>query len=53
VLEETVNGRRFFNASAKPIPGSVNNGADVAKLTISPPRRVLIRGDVLLGGGHP
>lgn len=53
VLEETVNGRRFFNASTKPIPGSVDNGADAAKVTISPPRRVLIRGDVLLGGAHP
>ncbi|OLE22183.1 MAG: hypothetical protein AUG49_19960 [Catenulispora sp. 13_1_20CM_3_70_7] len=51
VLEETVNGRRFFNARTK--AGAVNaahNGADLAVGTISPPRRVLIRGDILLGG---
>jgi hypothetical protein len=52
VLEETVNGRRFFNATG-PHAGAVNgahNGADLAVGTISPPRRVLIRGDILLGG---
>jgi hypothetical protein len=48
VLEETVNGRRFFNAATK--PSAAHNGADLAAATISLPRRVLIRGDVLLGG---
>ncbi|HSL63452.1 MAG TPA: hypothetical protein VK874_02245, partial [Gaiellaceae bacterium] len=48
VLEETVNGRRFFNASAK--PSSAKNGGDLAAQTVSAPRRVLIRGDILLGG---
>jgi hypothetical protein len=51
VLEETVNGRRFFNARTKPAAvNAAHNGADLAVGTISPPRRVLIRGDVLLGG---
>jgi hypothetical protein len=50
VLEETVNGRRFFNAAAK--PSSAHNGADLAIDTVSAPRRVLIRGDILLGGGQ-
>ena len=53
ILEETVNGRRFFNNAARPIPSAVDNGADVARATISPPRRVMIRGDILLGGGQP
>ena len=48
VLEETVNGRRFFNASAK--PSNATNGGDLAAQTVSAPRRVLIRGDILLGG---
>jgi hypothetical protein len=48
VLEETVNGRRFFNAATR--PSSAHNGADLAVQTVSPPRRVLIRGDILLGG---
>jgi hypothetical protein len=50
VLEETVNGRRFFNASTK--ANDVNasqDGADLAVRTISAPRRVLLRGDILLG----
>jgi hypothetical protein len=51
VLEETVNGRRFFNAATK--PSSATNGADLARDTVSAPRRVLIRGDVLLGGVRP
>jgi hypothetical protein len=51
VLEETVNGRRFFNAATK--PSGALNGADLARETISPPRRVLIRGDILLGGTRP
>ena len=51
VLEETVNGRRFFNAAHATV--TADNGADVARQTISPPRRVLIRGDVLLGGAKP
>ncbi len=51
VLEETVNGRRFFNAAAR--PSAATNGADLARQTVSPPRRVLIRGDVLLGGAQP
>lgn len=51
VLEETVNGRRFFNARTKAAAvNAAHNGADLAVGTISPPRRVLIRGDVLLGG---
>jgi hypothetical protein len=48
VLEETVNGRRFFNAAT--VASNADNGADLAKRTVSSPRRVLIRGDVLLGG---
>lgn len=51
VLEETVNGRRFFNAAT--VPSNAANGADLARATISPPRRVLIRGDILLGGTRP
>lgn len=51
VLEETVNGRRFFNAATK--PSTASNGADLARETVSAPRRVLIRGDVLLGGVRP
>jgi hypothetical protein len=50
VLEETVNGRRFFNEAAK--HSNANNGADLAAQTFSAPRRVLIRGDILLGGGQ-
>jgi hypothetical protein len=48
VLEETVSGRRFFNAASR--PSSATNGADLAAQTVSAPRRVLIRGDVLLKG---
>jgi hypothetical protein len=51
VLEETVNGRRFFNAATR--PSAARNGADLARETVSAPRRVLIRGDVLLGGVQP
>jgi hypothetical protein len=51
VLEETVNGRRFFNARTR--ASGARNGADLARDTVSPPRRVLIRGDVLLGGVRP
>jgi hypothetical protein len=51
VLEETVNGRRFFNAATR--PSAADNGADLARETISVPRRVLIRGDILLGGVRP
>jgi hypothetical protein len=51
VLEETVNGRRFFNAAAR--PSTATNGGDLAHDTVSAPRRVLIRGDVLLGGARP
>ena len=51
VLEETVNGRRFFNARTRASAvNAAHNGADLAVGTISPPRRVLIRGDILLGG---
>jgi hypothetical protein len=46
VLEETLSGRRFFNAAAR--TSSADNGADLAAETVSPPRRVLIRGDLLL-----
>ena len=49
VLEETVNGRRFVNAGVTPA-ASARNGADLARLTVSPPRRVMIRGDLLLAG---
>jgi hypothetical protein len=48
VLEETVQGRRFFNAAGK--ASQAQNGADLAFDTVSAPRRVLIRGDLLLGG---
>jgi hypothetical protein len=51
VLEETVNGRRFFNAATR--PSAARNGADLARDTVSAPRRVLIRGDILLGGVRP
>lgn len=51
VLEETVNGRRFFNAATR--PSAARNGADLARETVSAPRRVLIRGDILLGGVRP
>jgi hypothetical protein len=51
VLEETVNGRRFFNAATR--PSAATNGADLAHDTVSAPRRVLIRGDVLLGVVRP
>jgi hypothetical protein len=54
VLEETVTGRRFLNASAAPAAAtSARNGADLASATVSPPRRVMIRGDVLLAGIAP
>ena len=46
MLEETLSGRRFFNAAAR--VSSADNGADLAAQTVSPPRRVLIRGDLLL-----
>ena len=49
VLEETVNGRRFFNEATRPATAA-RNGADVAKERVSQPRRVLMRGDILLGG---
>ena len=52
VLEETVSGRRFVNAGAIPA-SSARNGADLAKQTVSPPRRVMIRGDRLLAGLAP
>ena len=48
VLEETVTGRRFFNAGTQ--PSAATNGADLAAQTVSAPRRVLIRGDILLPG---
>ena len=54
VLEETVTGRRFLNTSAAPAAAtSARNGADLASATVSPPRRVLIRGDILLAGITP
>ena len=50
VLEETVNGRRFFNA-ADQRPSSGDTTAPTSpRDTVSAPRRVLIRGDILLGG---
>jgi hypothetical protein len=52
VLEETVSGRRFVNAGVKPAL-SARNGADLANETVSPPRRVMIRGDKLLAGLAP
>lgn len=51
VLEETVKGRRFFNE--RTTASNARNGADVARDTVSAPRRVLIRGDILLGGIRP
>jgi hypothetical protein len=54
VLEETVTGRRFLNASAASAAATAaRNGADLASASVSPPRRVLIRGDVLLAGIAP
>ena len=44
-----MNGRRFFNEATRPA-SAATNGADVAKERVSAPRRVLIRGDILLGG---
>jgi hypothetical protein len=52
VLEETVNGRRFFNEATRPATAA-RNGADVARERVSEPRRVLMRGDILLGGLGP
>lgn len=46
MLEETLSGRRFFNAAAR--TSTADNGADLAAETVSPPRRVLIRGDLLM-----
>jgi hypothetical protein len=51
VLEETVSGRRFVNERV--LRSGATNGADVARETLSRPRRVLIRGDILLGGVRP
>ena len=51
VLEETVTGRRFFNTNVR--TSAASNGGDVAKDIVSAPRRVLIRGDILLGGASP
>jgi len=51
VLEETVKGRRFFNV--RTTASNARNGADIARDTVSAPRRVLIRGDILLGGVRP
>jgi hypothetical protein len=48
VLEETVSGRRFLNLGAR--PSAARNSADLAVALLSLPRRVLIRGDRLLGG---
>jgi hypothetical protein len=51
VLEETVTGRRFLNARSAPAAATAaRNGADLAKASVSPPRRVMIRGDILLAG---
>lgn len=47
VLEETLSGRRFFNAATN--ASAATNGGDYAAQTFSPPRRVMIRGDLLLG----
>lgn len=49
VLEETLSGRRFFNAATR--ASTATNGADYASETFSPPRRVMIRGDILLKVG--
>lgn len=50
VLEETINGRRFFNAGrTSAAANAARNGADLSRATLSPARRVLIRGDILLG----
>ncbi len=45
LLEETVTGRRFLNAAR--MQSNARNGADLASQTLSPPRRVMIRGDIL------
>ena len=49
VLEETVNGRRFFNAVGEDEQRQATAPTSRAQ-TVSAPRRVLIRGDILLGG---
>lgn len=52
VLEETVRGRRFWNERNGPLAPAIvaaADGAAVAKAAVSAPRRVLIRGDKLLG----
>jgi hypothetical protein len=51
VLEETVNGRRFFNAAQR--QSTATNGGVFASDMVSAPRRVMMRGDVLLGGARP
>jgi hypothetical protein len=48
MLEETVNGRRFLARAT-----TATNGADLATDLLRPPRRVLIRGDILLAGMAP
>ncbi len=48
MLEETVNGRRFVAGAS-----AATNGANLAKDLLRPPRRVLIRGDILLAGMTP
>jgi len=49
MLEETVNGRRFVATATT----TATNGASLAKDLLRPPRRVLIRGDILLAGMTP
>ena len=51
VLEETVRGRRFWNTgNTDHRPGIANapDGAQLAQAAVVEPRRVMIRGDVLL-----
>ena len=51
VLEETMRGRRFWNAANPDRSGAIAaavDGANLARATVVEPRRVMIRGDVLL-----
>jgi hypothetical protein len=54
VLEETPQGRRFWNLAHPPTASAVvaaGDGAELARAAVTSPRRVLIRGDVLIRAG--
>jgi hypothetical protein len=56
VLEETVSGRRFWNAANPDTTAAIaaaTDGAGLAQVSVTPPRRVLLRGNVLLRGLTP